>query len=68
MLRNNAKANWTLTELGWILQPAGDIQEWDGLVRWFIAYVMQHPDLMSDTYFRRWYKPAIQALALNLGR
>ena len=28
MLRNSAKSNWTLEELGWQLVPAGDLREW----------------------------------------
>jgi hypothetical protein len=36
MLRNSAKANWTIEELGWVLYPPGDLERWDGLVHWFL--------------------------------
>ena len=32
MLHNSAKSNWKLEELGWQLLPAGDIEQWDGLL------------------------------------
>lgn len=35
MLRNQAKSNWTLEELGWELLPPGDPKQWDGLTSWF---------------------------------
>lgn len=63
MLHNNAKANWTLSELGWHLWPAGDFQQWNGLLCWFTSYVAEHPDLLKDSYFRQWHTVAQQALA-----
>ena len=35
-LRNSAKSNWLLEELGWQLHEPGDLKEWDGLLKWFI--------------------------------
>jgi hypothetical protein len=39
MLRNSAKANFTLDELGWPLYPPGDMKDWDGLLGWFVDLV-----------------------------
>ena len=61
MLRNSAKANWTLAELGWSLCPAGQFGEWDGLLRWFIRYGDENPGLLSESYFRRWHTAAVRA-------
>ena len=36
MLRNGAKGNWLLEELGWSLHPPGDMESWDGLLGWFV--------------------------------
>ena len=58
MLRNSAKSNWTLDELGWTLLPPGDPQEWDGLVPWFLAYTQQHPTHLQDPYLKRWHTAA----------
>jgi hypothetical protein len=41
MLRNSAKSNWTLEELGWQLVPAGDLQ-WDGLLAWFVEFLKRN--------------------------
>lgn len=32
MMRNQAKSNWTLEELGWKLHAVGNLDEWDGLL------------------------------------
>ncbi|WP_274542836.1 hypothetical protein [Rhodococcus opacus] len=37
MLRNSAKAHWTLDELGWSLVAAGASTAWDGLAGWLSA-------------------------------
>jgi hypothetical protein len=58
-LRNSAKANWTLEELGWSLFPPGDIAAWDGLLRWFFAYTREHPEVLNGAYVRRWHRAAL---------
>jgi hypothetical protein len=58
MLRNTAKGNWTLQELGWQLLPAGKLQEWDGLLGWFRRHVEKHENIARDGYVRRWYQAA----------
>lgn len=61
MLRNSAKANWTLTELGWTLLPPSADAIWDGLLGWFISYVAQDKSHLGDPYIRRWHKAALRA-------
>ena len=66
MLRNSAKYQWTLEELGWPLLPAGDISIWDGLATWYTDYLTQRPEVRADQpYLRRWSSAtlAIQAEA-----
>ena len=55
MLRNSAKSNWTLDELGWSLVPAGNGAEWDGLVGWFLDYIQQNPSLLKESCVRSWH-------------
>ena len=54
MLKNAAKANFTIEELGWTLHPPGDPAQWDGLTGWFVRHVAKHPDAASAPYLRRW--------------
>lgn len=61
MLRNSIKAQWTLEELRWELHPPGDVSEWDGLMGWFLQYVDNNPDLLSNNFFGVWQKAAISA-------
>jgi putative addiction module component (TIGR02574 family) len=58
MLRNAAKANWTLGELGWTLLPPADFSEWDGLTGWLVSYVKEHGVEGQDRYVLRWYQAA----------
>jgi hypothetical protein len=61
MLRNSVKANWTIEELGWHLVPPGDVQQWDGLLQWFVTYVAGHQEIAQEPYFRRWHRAALRA-------
>lgn len=62
MMRNAAKASWTLEELGWSLRPPGDIRKWDGLMKQFIALVEHDPALLSQRPIKKWYDLAAKSL------
>ncbi|MDP7724552.1 HNH endonuclease domain-containing protein [Mycobacterium sp. TY814] len=64
MLRNSAKAHWTLEELNWtLLTPCGDCTEWDGLTGWFVRYVDRNPEIGANEYIRRWLAATKAVLA-----
>jgi hypothetical protein len=58
MVRNAAKANFTIEELGWHLLPSGDLNQWDGLTRWFLRQIEVQNDLGESDYLRRWAEAA----------
>ena len=58
MLRNAAKANFTLDELGWLLHRPGDIQQWDGLTTWFLDWATRDKGILDHAYLRRWHDAA----------
>lgn len=60
MVRNSAKSNWLLEELGWSILPVVDDDSWDGLLGWFFRYVGSHEDLLKEAYVRRWFHAARQ--------
>ncbi len=62
MTRNAAKANFTLAELGWALSPAGDLNHWDGLTRWFMRRFEQQVELRESDYLRKWADAATRTL------
>mgnify|MGYP002349834636 FL=1 len=64
MLRNSAKSNWLLEELGWDLYPPGSFEEWDGLVHWFLEYAKSHPDILKDQYIYKWHKAVMGIIKL----
>lgn len=71
MLRNSAKASWTLEELGWSIHPAGNLSEWDGQLSWFRSYVAAHPEIKKElpailTWCRAAVGPTKAAAELDL--
>ena len=62
MLRNSAKSNWTLDELGWELLRPGDFNQWDGLMKWFVKFVEKEPIHLEDKYLRRWHTVSLRVL------
>jgi hypothetical protein len=65
MLRNNAKAHWLLEELGWVLNPPGDLEKWDGLMSWFISTIADEPSYQKQPSTRGWHLAATQCAAPN---
>ena len=61
MLRNAAKANWRLEELGWRLQPPSSLTDWDGLMSPFVKFVDSDRSVLEDRYLRRWHEAAVRA-------
>jgi hypothetical protein len=59
-LRNSIKSNWLLEELGWKLHSPGELDEWDGLLNWFMSYVRVHPEVLKDRYLDSWNRAAKQ--------
>jgi 5-methylcytosine-specific restriction endonuclease McrA len=58
-LRNNIKSNWTLEELGWKLHDPGNIEDWDGMMGWFMDYVSKNEHVLkNDAYIAKWHKVA----------
>ncbi|MBX7455259.1 HNH endonuclease [Mycolicibacterium sp. 3033] len=63
MLSNQAKAQWTLEELGWKLHRPGAVTEWDGLSRWLVEYLETNPTVLEQkaaephrAYIGRWHR------------
>jgi hypothetical protein len=62
MARNFAKMNSTLEEIGWALHPGGRLEDWDGLLGWFLDYADAHADLVRSGSLRQWHVAAQAAL------
>jgi hypothetical protein len=61
MRRNSAKSNWTLEQLGWTLLPPGSIEDWDGLMGWFLDEMKSDPSLLDNSHLHRWHAAAVRA-------
>lgn len=68
MMRNQAKNQWTLDDLGWKLQPRGAVAEWDGRSRWLVNYLAANASVLAKAaephrgYIRRWLTATKAAL------
>lgn len=58
MLTNSIKSNWTLEQLQWKILPAGDLQDWDGMISWFIKQTEKNSNLLNIPYIKTWYNAA----------
>ncbi|MDP9409400.1 MAG: HNH endonuclease [Actinomycetota bacterium] len=55
MLRNSVKSNWTLEEIGWSLRDGGRMEDWDGLMGWFLEYTEENTKVLEGSaYLHRW--------------
>ncbi len=58
MLRNAAKSNWLLSELGWPEPKASLVQHWDGLLPWFCRTYESNAVLRAHSVLKAWYTAA----------
>lgn len=56
MLKNMAKSNYSLDEIGWTLKEPGKLGEWDGLTGIFTDLLNANPELRKIQYIRTWEK------------
>ncbi|MDR0716000.1 MAG: HNH endonuclease [Azoarcus sp.] len=61
-LKNSAKSNWLLEELDWTLHEPGRLDDWDGLIYWYIKYIDQHGEFLKYKYLSSWYYVAKSAI------
>jgi len=64
-LRNSAKSNWLLEELDWKLFEPGNLEEWDGMLGWFMRYVQDNRPMLNDHYIEKWHKAALKMMEGN---
>ena len=61
-MHNLIKSHWRLDDLGWELLPPGRLDEWDGMLGWFMKYAEEREDLMDLRGVKEWRGAAMQAM------
>ena len=61
MIRNSAKSNWTIEELGWKLYERGQLDNWDGLINCFLELSDKNPIYEKDGYLNAWKVALLRA-------
>ncbi|HUW05174.1 MAG TPA: hypothetical protein VMW01_02835 [Williamwhitmania sp.] len=62
MIRNSAKSNWTIEEIGWKLHDKGQLDNWDGLVNYFIDLTNKDLNYEKDNYVKDWKHGLLKAM------
>lgn len=62
MIRNSAKSNWTIEEIGWTLYDKGQLDNWNGLINYFIDLTNKNHDYEKDNYVSDWKKELLKAM------
>jgi len=62
MIRNSAKSNWTIEEIGWTLHQKGQLDNWDGLVKYFLDFTDKNPGYENDNYVSDWKDGLLKAI------
>lgn len=62
MIRNSAKSNWTIEEIGWTLFEKGQLDNWDGLVNYFMDLTNKNSDYEKDKYISDWKLGLLKAM------
>ncbi len=61
-MHNLIKRHWRLEDLGWELLPPGRLDEWDGMLGWFLRYTEKRNDLPDRANFLKWREVAERAM------
>jgi hypothetical protein len=61
-MHNLIKSHWRLDDLGWELLPPGRLEEWDGMLGWFLKFTEEHPDTLALGGIRDWRRAATRAM------
>ena len=52
---NSAKSNSLIGEIGFELFDKGSLDDWDGMLSWYLQYRANHEDVIRNTsYLKRW--------------
>lgn len=62
MIRNSAKSNWTIEEIGWNLLDKGNLKDWDGLINIFLELCKRNPEFEQNKYVREWKTALLKAM------
>ncbi|MBO4438503.1 MAG: HNH endonuclease [Spirochaetaceae bacterium] len=55
-MMNSSKSGFLLEEIGFKIQPAGDMADWDGMIHWYLNYIKGKNIPLSDTSFKSWHR------------
>ena len=62
-LHNGAKGNRSLKEMiGWKLVHGGRMEDWDGMIKWYIEYIDQNPKWLKNSTLSDYYRMAKRVL------
>ena len=59
-IMNSAKSNFLREEVGFKLFQAGNLEEWDGMIKWYREYVNENPKILRSKYIYQWHSALLK--------
>lgn len=55
-MMNSSKAGFLIEEIRLHILPAGNIEDWDGMIHWYVEYMSNHSVPLNDSSFKAWHQ------------
>lgn len=65
MKMNSVKSNFLIEEIGLKLYEKGNLNNWNGMLSWYLRYIEKNTQLLDEEYLLRWHKALIKCIKDN---
>jgi hypothetical protein len=65
MKMNSIKSNFLMKEIGLELREKGNINNWNGMLSWYLRYVEKDKKILEDKYILRWHNALKKYMNVN---
>ena len=62
MIMNSAKSNFLLEEIGFKLFNKGNLENWNGMLSWYLQYIKNNENILSDKYLLNWHNSLLKCI------
>jgi hypothetical protein len=57
---NSMKSNFLMEELGLKLFEKGNLENWDGMISWYVKYIKTNNRILEDNYINNWHNALLK--------
>ena len=62
MKMNSAKSNFLAEEIGFTVYEKGNLDNWDGMISWYLKYIEKDDKILKDKYMLNWHNALIKCI------